>query len=138
MTENPPPLRARPWRRPSSDESRSSPYRSYRLVFRLLGIPVLAFAAFLLYRGVHDRFILPACDSDSAKKTLADVLGQLKLEPTRFEPLKTVSSGKDENVCNAVLPLPDGGTVTVDYTFYWQGNTANMKYSVARKRPEKS
>lgn len=138
MTENPPPLRARPWRRPSSDDRRSSPFRSYRLVFRLLGIPVLAFAGFLLYRGVHDRFILPACDSDSAKKTLADVLGQLKLEPTRYAPLQTVSSDKDENVCSAVLPLPDGGTVTIDYTFYWQGNQANMRYSVARKQPEKS
>jgi hypothetical protein len=33
------------------------------------------------------------------------------------------------------LPLPDGGSVAVDYSFYWQGSQANMKYSVARKTP---
>jgi hypothetical protein len=36
-------------------------------------------------------------------------------------------------VCNAVLPLPDGANVAIDYSFYWQGDKANMKYSVSRK-----
>jgi hypothetical protein len=44
-----------------------------------------------------------------------------------------VSSSKDEIVCNATLPLPDGASVAVDYKFYWEGNTANMKYSISRK-----
>jgi hypothetical protein len=34
-----------------------------------------------------------------------------------------------------VLPLPDGASVAADFTFYWQGDKANMKYSVARKAP---
>jgi hypothetical protein len=36
-------------------------------------------------------------------------------------------------VCNAVLPLSDGGKVVIDYSFYWQGSQANIRYSVTRK-----
>jgi hypothetical protein len=103
------------------------------LAVRLIGIPVAAVAGVFIYSGLRDHFVLPECDSDRAKHTLTDVLKQLKLEPTKYEPIKTVSSGQDQVVCNAVLPLPDNGTVTVDYTFYWDGGKANMKYSVSRK-----
>jgi hypothetical protein len=122
------PIRARPWKRPPSDPAR--PPRRYRLAVRLIGIPAAAVAGVLLYQGLRDRFFLPHCDSENAKHTLADVLAQYKLAPTSFEPIKTVSSSKDEVVCSAVLPLPDGGNVAVDYRFYWQGSTAQMKYSV--------
>jgi hypothetical protein len=88
-------------------------------------------AGVLLYQGLRAHFFLPQCDSNSAQHTLADVLRQYKLEPTSFAPIKTLSSDKEEVVCNAVLPLPDGGSVAVDYRFYWQGGTAQMKYSVA-------
>jgi hypothetical protein len=37
-----------------------------------------------------------------------------------------------------VLPLPDGGYVAADFTFYWEGDKANMKYSVARKATDDS
>ena len=132
-SENPPPVRARRWTRPPGTATRPSPFKSRRLAFRLIGIPVLAVAAVFLYRGVRDRVVLPQCDSERARQTLSDVLKQLKLEPTKYEPLNTVSSTKDQAVCSAVLPLPDGATVAVDYTFYWQGNNAAMKYSVVRK-----
>jgi hypothetical protein len=100
---------------------------------RLIGIPVLAIAAVFLYRGVRDRLVLPECDSERARQTLSETLKELKLEPVRYAPLKTVSTTKEQVVCSAVLPLPDGATVAIDYTFYWQGNNANMKYSVVRK-----
>jgi len=100
---------------------------------RLLVIPLIGVVAALFYYALRDRFVLPACDSDRAKRTLADVLKQLKLEPSRFEPIKTVSSSRTRIVCNATLPLPDGGTVVIDYSFYWQGNQANIRYSVTRK-----
>ena len=125
----PAPIRARRWSRPSSPR----PPRPYRLALRLIGIPAAAVAGVFIYSGLRDRFVLPECDSDRAKHTLTDVLKQLKLEPTRYEPVKTVSSSQDQVACNAVLPLPDGGTVTVDYTFYWDGGKANMKYSLSRK-----
>ena len=104
-----------------------------RAAIRLIAIPLIGVVAALLYYGLQDRFFLPACDSERAKRTLADLLKQLKLEPTRYEPITTVSSSKTQVVCNATLPLPDSGTVVIDYSFYWQGSRANMRYSVTRK-----
>jgi hypothetical protein len=109
------------------------PRSSRARLVRLLVIPLIGIVAALFYYGLRDRFVLPACDSDRAKRTLADVLKQLKLEPTRYAPITTVSSSKTQILCNASLPLPDGGTVAVDYSFYWQGSQANIRYSVTRK-----
>jgi hypothetical protein len=129
----PAPRRVSRWTPPLS--SRSTPYR---LVFRLVGIPLIAVAAVLLYRGLHGRFVLPECDSDTAKQTLSQVLKQLKLEPTLYAPIKTVSASKTEVVCNAVMPLPGGGNVVADYSFYWQGSKANMRYSIHREPAQSS
>jgi hypothetical protein len=129
----PSPIRARR-RSPSS----SSPVRPYRLALRLIGIPVLAVAGVLIYRGLHDRFVLPECDSGRAKDTLADILKQLKYQPLRYEPIKTISSSKDEVVCNTVLPLADGANLNIDYSFFWQGNNAEMKYSISRRPAQRS
>ena len=81
---------------------------------------------------------LPECDSARAKDTLADVFKQLKIAPLRFEPIKTISTSKAEVVCNALLPLADGASVNIDYRFFWQGSTANMKYSISRREPQNS
>ncbi len=116
----------------------SSAGRSYRMTFRLIGIPVLAVAGVLIYRGLHDRFVLPECDSARAKDTLAEVFKQLQINPLRFEPIETISTTKTEVICNALLPLPDGGKVNVDYRFFWQGDKANMKYSISRRAPQSS
>jgi len=131
---NPPaPLRARRWSPPPS-----RPHGPYRLAFRLIGIPIIAVLAVFLYRGLRPHFALPECDSDTAKKTLAQVLKELKLEPVRYAPIKTVSSSQDKVVCSAVMPLSDGASVVADYTFYWQGDKANMRYSIHRQAPQKS
>jgi hypothetical protein len=132
-SDDPPSLRARRWTPPPSVAGRSSPRKSYRFVLRLLGIPVLAVAGVFIYSGIRDRLALPECDSDRAKKSLAEVLKELNYAPTKYEPVTTVSATKDQVVCNAVLPLPDGSSVAADFTFYWQGDKANMKYTVARK-----
>jgi hypothetical protein len=116
----------------------SSPTSPYRLVFRILGIPVLAVAGVILYRGLEAHFVLPACDSERAKQTLAKILKELKLEPVRYAPIKTISSSKEKIVCNATMPLPDGATVVADYTFYWQGNKVNMHYTVRREAAKSS
>jgi hypothetical protein len=128
----PAPLRARRW-----TGSTTRPNFSYRLIFRLLGIPMLAVAGVIIYRGLESRLVLPACDSARAQQTLAEVLKELKLEPVKYAPITTISSSKDKVVCNAVMPLPDGANVVADYTFYWDGNKANMRYSV-RRQPAKS
>ena len=129
----PAPRRVSRWTPPPS--FRNNPYR---LVFRLVGIPLIAVAAVLLYRGLQARFVLPQCDSDTAKQTLSEVLKELKLEPAQYAPIKTVSISKTEVVCNAVMPLPGGGNVVADYSFYWQGNKANMRYSVHREPAQSS
>jgi hypothetical protein len=130
------PMRARRWSRPPSS-SRGRP-RPYRFALRLIGIPAVAVAGVLIYRGLHDHFALPECDSDRARHSLADILKELRLEPTRYEPITTVSSDKDQVVCSALLPLPDGAKVAVNYKFYWQGDTASMRYSVSRQAPANS
>jgi len=131
--DTPPTLRARRWTPPPSVAGRSSPRKSYRFVFRLLGIPILAVAGVFIYSGIRDRLVLPDCDSDRAKKSLAEVLQQFNYQPTTYSPIKTVSATKDHVTCSAVLPLPDGSSVAADFTFFWQGDKASMKYSVARK-----
>jgi hypothetical protein len=136
--DTPPPLRARRWTPPPSAGGTSSPRKSYRFVLRLLGIPIVAVIGVFIYSGIRNRIVLPECDSDRAKKSVADVLQQFKYEPTKFDPIKTVSTTKDQVVCSAVLPLPDGGYVAADFTFYWDGDKANMKYSVARKATDDS
>ena len=65
-----PPLRARRWTRPPSIGTTSSPQKSYRFVFRLLGIPILAVAGVFIYSGLRDRLFLPECDSERAKQSL--------------------------------------------------------------------
>jgi len=129
--DNTPPLRARPSK--YANRSAQPPRGKQRQVFRILGLPILVVAGVLLYNGLHDRMVLPPCDSGRARQSLSDVLKQLKLEPLRYEPIKTMSSSKEEIVCNAVLPLPDGASVVADFTFYWQGGKADMKYSISRR-----
>ena len=107
--------------------------RHPRFAARLIAIPLIGVVAGLLYYGLHDRFFLPECDSDRAKRTLSDILRQLKLEPSRYAPITTVSSNKTQVMCKATLPLPDGGNVAIDYSFYWQGSQANIRYSVTRQ-----
>jgi hypothetical protein len=133
--ENPSPKRpisglARRWAATGSTAG-----RSYRKSLRLLAVPILAVAGVLVYRGIQDRFVLPACDSSRAKDTLADVFKQA---PLRFEPITTISTSEAEVVCNALLPLADGACVNIDYRFFWQGSTANMKYSISRREPQNS
>jgi hypothetical protein len=136
--DDPPPLRARRWTPPPSVGRSSPPRKSYRFVLRLLGIPIVAVIGVFIYSGIRNRIVLPECDSDRARKSLTEVLQQFKYEPTTYAPIKTVSATKDQVMCSAVLPLPDGGYVAADFTFYWQGDTANMKYTVARKATDDS
>jgi hypothetical protein len=127
-----PPPRSRRW----SAQRPPPPNNSNRMLFRLIGIPALAFAGVLIWRGVQERFTLPDCDSARAKSTLTGVLDQLKIGPLREEQIKTISSSKQQVVCNVVLPSADGNAINIDYTFFWQGNTADMRYSISRRQAQ--
>jgi len=109
------------------------PATSSRLLFRLIAIPALAFAGVLIYRGVQERFFLPECDSSRAKSTLSEVLKQLNAGPVGDEAIKTISADKKQVVCNVVVPLSEDGALNVDYNFFWQGSSAEMRYSISRK-----
>src|ERR1700728_2198678 len=123
---------------PSRRFALSSSDRPNRWLLRLVAIPVLAGAGLLIYRGLQERFVLPECDSSRAKDTLTGVLKGLDSAPLRDEPIKTISRNDKEVVCNAALPLPDGATLNVDYRFFWQGSSAQMKYSISRNKPKAS
>ena len=77
----------------------------------------------------------PIANSKSAKDTMAGIYKEHNFEPGDYTSIKTVSSSKDEVVCNAVLPLPDGVNLIADYTFYWENNSPKVKYSMHRKAP---
>jgi hypothetical protein len=127
-----PPLRSRRWSAPPSPPSNNS----NRMLFRLIGIPALAFAGVLIYRGVQERFTLPDCDSSRAKSTLSELLGQLKAGPLQEDAIKTVSTSKQQVVCSVVVQQSGGGgAFSIEYTFFWQGNSAEMRYSMSRKPP---
>ena len=127
-----PPLRARRWSVPPSPPRNNS----NRTLFRLIGIPALAFAGVLIYRGVQERFTLPDCDSSRAKSTVIGVIEQLKLGPLRDGDIKTISTSKTQVVCSVALPS-EGNVVNVDYTFFWQSGRVDMRYSISR-RPEQN
>ena len=124
------PRRARRWSVPRTPAAGSS----NRTLFRLIALPALAFAGVLIYRGINERFTLPDCTSSRAVKTLSEVLNQLKTEvPLGNDAIKTISSSKDQVVCNAALALSGGGVLNVDYTFFWQGSAVDMRYSISRR-----
>jgi hypothetical protein len=112
--------------------ARSTANRRRRLIIRLLALPAVAIAAYVMfnYGGLRDYLELPQCDSDHAKGWLDQALQPFNFGPPHYESIKTISSSKQEVVCNAVLGLPNGSNITVDYSFYWSGNKVNMRYSV--------
>jgi hypothetical protein len=117
-----------PSRRRNSESPPAS--RRRRWIVRLVALPILAAAVFLLFNGLRDYLELPQCDSGHAKGWLDQALQPFNFGPPRYESIKTVSSSKQEVVCNAVLALPNGSNIAVDYSFYWSGNKVNMGYSV--------
>jgi hypothetical protein len=125
------PIRASRWK-----PLPSTPATSNRALFRLIGIPALAVAGVLIYRGVQERFTLPDCDSARAKSTLTNVLNEMRVGPVTDAAINTISTDNKQVVCNLLLPMSNGGSVDVDYRFFWQGNKPTMKYSISLKPPQ--
>jgi hypothetical protein len=103
-----------------------------RLIVRLLALPAIAVAAYVMYTygGLRDYLELPKCDSDHAKEWLGQALRPFNFGAPHYESIKTISSNKQEVVCNAALALPNGSSIAIDYSFYWNGSKVNMRYSV--------
>jgi hypothetical protein len=79
-----------------------------------------------------NRNTLPGCDSKRAKDTLSNVFKSNDLKPARYDEIKTLAKSDDEVRCSASLPLSDGGTLRVDYRFFWQDSTAKIEYRLTR------
>jgi hypothetical protein len=121
----PPPLRTRTKATPPASGRR-------RLILRLLAFPAVAVAVYVVFKygGLRDYLELPQCDSDHAKEWLGQALQPFNFGAPHYESVKTISSSKQEVVCDATLAFPNGSNITVDYSFYWHGSKVNMKYSV--------
>jgi hypothetical protein len=120
---------------PSSRRGKSAsppPGARRRLIVRLLAFPAIAVAAYVMftYGGLRDYLELPQCDSDHAKEWLGQALQPFNFGTPHYESIKTISSTKQEVVCNATVAFPNGSNIGVDYSFYWHGSKVNMKYSV--------
>jgi hypothetical protein len=118
---------------PASAAKPQSKFR--RIVWGIGGLIAIAVGATQLYSAFQGVLFLPGCDSQNAKDTLSGIFKEHKFEPTGYDSIKTISSSKDEVVCNAVLPLPDGANLIADYNFFWEGKTVKVKYSMHRKAP---
>ena len=104
-----------------------------RILWGIIGLVAIVTGVSQLYSVFFPT--LPDCDSQRAKDTLSGIFKEHKYEPTGYDSVKTISSSKDEVVCNAVLPLPDGANLIADYNFFWEGSTVKVKYSMHRKAP---
>jgi hypothetical protein len=85
------------------------------------GVGVFAVLALLAVAGTIMQIgALPECDSQKSRDTMSDVFSEQKISLTKYNEIKTISSSKDEVVCQASLAIKGGGTLIADYTFYWR------------------
>jgi hypothetical protein len=107
----------------------------YKVAWWIVSIALVVVGLVQIYGGIQSIFFLPDCDSKDAKDRLSNAFKEHNYAPLRYDSIKTVSTSKDEVVCNAVLPLPDGANLIADYTYYWEGKSSMLKYSIHRKMP---
>ena len=89
------------------------------IVFAVIGIAKFA-----------TRNDLPACDSSQATDTLSEIFKEHKVEATKYDAIKGLTSDKDLVTCNAVLTLKTGGKLDIDYKMF--RNDAGMRLEITR------
>ena len=105
----------------------------WRRFIRIAGLAIAGLSVLLTaIIWLANRNTLPGCDSQRAKDTLSDVFKTNKLNPTRYDEIKTLAKSDDEVRCSASLPLSEGGTLRVDYRFFWDDSTAKIEYRLMR------
>jgi hypothetical protein len=97
----------------------------------ILGVGAIAV---LLYGStfVVNLFTLPGCDSKRARDTLSDVFKANKVSASGYDEVKTIADNKDEIRCRATLSLREGGKLTADYRFFWDGSSPKIEYKLIR------
>ena len=97
-----------------------------------IGVGVLGLIIFgLIYLG--EKTVLPGCDSTRAKDTLSDVFNQNNVAGAKYNEIKTISTTESEVACSAKLAIEGGGTLELDYRFFWKDGDAN--YEITRWQP---
>lgn len=76
---------------------------------------------------------MPGCDSRKAKDVLSDIFKQNNVEATGYDEIKTLTSGKDEVTCSAILSLKDGSKLDLDYKLAREGSDIMLR--VTRSNP---
>jgi hypothetical protein len=126
----------------SSDTNRSEPeaapgkppLQRRLMIWLAYGIfGVLAVVVVLAVAGnVMEIGNLPGCDSQRSRDTMSNVFKEQNISLTKYNEIKTVTSSKDEVVCQASLAVTGGGTLIADYTFYWEDSKPKVRYKLTR------
>lgn len=76
---------------------------------------------------------LPGCDSTRAKDTLSSIFKERNVNASRYDEIKTLTTGKDEITCNATLTLRDDSKLMIDYKLY-RGDSG-VRLLITRSNP---
>jgi hypothetical protein len=107
----------------------ASPPKKSRLT-QWLGIAVGLIFAIIALVKVINIFVLPACDSSSARGAIRSIFKDKNLPEPTLTDAKVVGGPSSENTCQASYALPsEKGTLT--YRVYWEGWTAKVMISKA-------
>ena len=118
---------------PSEPTAPAKPVGKWAKFRKIVIVGVFGFAALLwIATQFFNAATLPGCDSKRARDTLSDVFQANKVNTTRYNEIKTLAETKDEVRCNASLALREGGSLNVDYRFYWEGSNPKIEYSLKR------
>jgi hypothetical protein len=98
-----------------------------------VGCAVVAVLAVIAIARFATRDDLPGCGSTQAKDTLSDIFKKNNVNASRYDEIKTLTTGNDEITCNAALTLRDDSKLVIDYRLYREGD--GMKLLVTRSNP---
>jgi hypothetical protein len=102
----------------------------------VVGIALLVVFAVIVVGKYITRNDLPACDSTDAKDSLSDIFKAKNVDAKRYNEIKTVSTTKEEVLCNASLTLQDDSVLEIDYRFFFEGDTKKVQITAAREKPK--
>jgi hypothetical protein len=102
----------------------------------LVAIALLVIAALIAAANYITRNDLPKCDSRNAKDSLSDIFQAKNIDAKRYNEIKTVSTTKEEVLCNATLTLQDDSVLEIDYRFFFEGGTKKVQITAAREKPK--